>query len=185
MPKRVSGKRYAQALFDLAVAQDQADQWAESLEVATQALQDEQFRALLMSAQVPVSERINAVNRVLHDQPDMVRNLVALLVSRGLAELMPQVQTGYQALLDEYRGRQQVEVTAAIRLTIRDQQQIRRFVTGLINREVVLSTKVDQAVLGGLIIQIGDRLLDGSTRARLEGLRKQIRADVTASAGSH
>jgi F-type H+-transporting ATPase subunit delta len=50
---------------------------------------------------------------------------------------------------------------------------------------VVLSTKVDQAVLGGLIIQIGDRLLDGSTRARLEGLRKQIRADVTASAGSH
>ena len=185
MAKRVSGKRYAQALFDLAVEQDQADQWAESLEAAAQALQDEQFRALLMSAQMPVAERVKAVNQVLEGQPEMVRNLVALLVSRGLVELIPQVRTGYQALLDEYRGRQQVEVTSAIRLTIRDQQQITRFVTGLINREVVLSAKVDASILGGVIIQIGDQLLDGSTRARLEGLRKQIRADVTASAGSH
>ncbi len=182
MPKRVSGKRYAQALFDLAVEQDQADQWAESLRVATHALQDDQFRALLKHAQVPVADRIGAVNRVLKGQPDMVCNLVALLVSRGLVDLMPQVKAGYQMLLDEHRGRQQVQVTSAVRLTARDQQQISRFVGRLINREVVLSTNVDDKILGGLVIEIGDQLLDGSTRARLEALRKQIRSSVAAPA---
>ena len=183
MPKRVSGKRYAQALFDLAVEQNQADQWAESLQVAAQALEDGQFRALLTHAQVPVADRISAANQVLEGEPQLVRNLVALLVARGLVNLMPQVQAGYQMLLDEYRGRQQVEVTSAVRLTVRDQQQISRFVGGLINREVVLSSKVDAEILGGLIIEIGDQLLDGSTRARLEGLRKQVRSSVTAPAG--
>ncbi|MSQ06053.1 MAG: F0F1 ATP synthase subunit delta [Dehalococcoidia bacterium] len=183
MPKRVSGKRYAQALFDLAVEHNQADQWAESLQVATEAVQDDQFRALLTHAQVPVADRIGAVNQVLEGQPVLVRNLVALLVSRGMVNLMPQVQAGYQMLLDEYRGRQQVEVTSAVRLTVRDQHQISRFVHGLINREVVLTSKVDPEILGGVIIQIGDQLLDGSTRARLEGLRKQVRSHVAAPAG--
>ncbi len=96
---------------------------------------------------------------------------------------MRQVQAGSQMLLDEDRGRQQVEVTSAVRLTARDQQQISRFVGGLINREVVLSTKVDEEILGGVIIQIGDQLLDGSTRARLEGLRKQVRSSVAVPAG--
>jgi len=76
-----------------------------------------------------------------------------------------------------------VEITSAVALTQGDRQHITRFVGDLIGRDVVLTTSVDENILGGLIIQIGDRLLDGSTRARLEGLRKQLRSDVLASAG--
>ena len=52
---------------------------------------------------------------------------------------------------------------------------------GLINKEVVVAAQVDESILGGLIIQIGDQLLDGSTRTQLENLRKRIRSEVAPS----
>ena len=61
-------------------------------------------------------------------------------------------------------------------------ERINSFVTGLVRREVVLTTKVDESILGGLVIQIGDRLLDGSTKARLDGLRNRLHTEIAASA---
>jgi F-type H+-transporting ATPase subunit delta len=51
----------------------------------------------------------------------------------------------------------------------------------LVRREVVLTTKVDESILGGLVIQIGDKLLDGSTKARLEALRNTLHTEIVAS----
>ena len=62
-----------------------------------------------------------------------------------------------------------------------DQQEVDRiaqFVSGLIDKEVVVSTQVDESILGGIIIQIGDQLLDGSTRSKLEGLRSRLHSDI-------
>ena len=87
---------------------------------------------------------------------------------------------GYKNLLDEYRGRQQVEVTSAVPLTNEEVERIRQFVADIIKKEVVVVPQVDEDILGGVIIQIGDRLLDGSTRARLEGMRKQIKSEIAA-----
>ena len=58
---------------------------------------------------------------------------------------------------------------------------IRSFVSGLINKEIVVAAQVDESILGGLIIQVGDQLLDGSTRTQLENLRKQIRSEAAPS----
>ena len=85
-------------------------------------------------------------------------------------------------MVDEYRGRQRVEVTSAVPLDAGEVERISRFVSELIQKEVVVSTEVDEAILGGVIIQIGDQLLDGSVRSRLEGLRRQVRSGVIATA---
>ena len=60
--------------------------------------------------------------------------------------------------------------------------RINSFVAGLVRREVVLTTNVDESIIGGLVIQIGDRLLDGSTKARLDGLRNRLHTEIAASA---
>ena len=78
--------------------------------------------------------------------------------------------------MDEYRGRQRVEVTSAVPLDAGEVERISRFVSALIQKEVVVSTEVDEAILGGVIIQVGDQLLDGSVRSRLESLRRQVRS---------
>src|SRR5918992_1819593 len=158
MPKRVSGKRYAQALFELAVEHNQLDQWAEDLRFTDQVLQDEEFLALLQHAEVPLERKISAVDTVLQDVSPLIKNLVYLLITRGAVGLIHQVQIRYNQMLDEYRGRQRVEVTSAVPLEDQELERITRFVANLIQKEVVVSTHVDESILGGVIIQIGDQL---------------------------
>jgi F-type H+-transporting ATPase subunit delta len=181
MPKRVSGKRYAQALFGLGVQHNQLGQWAEELRFADRVLQDEEFLAFLQHAEIPLERKISAVDTVLHDVNDMIKNLIYLLITRGAVDLIHEVQIGYNQMLDEHRGRQQVEVTSAVPLEDQELERITLFAANLVQKEVAVSTHVDEAILGGVIIQIGDQLLDGSTRSRLEELRKQIRSDVAIS----
>ena len=180
--RRVSGKRYAQALFELAVERDQVDQWADDLSFVDQSLQNAELRLFLEHADVPAAEKIKAIDAGLPGVDPLVRNLVALLVTRGQVRLAHDVQAAYRNLLDEHRGRQPVEVTSAVPLDPREVERIGHFVVDLIHKQPVISTVVDESILGGVIIQIGDQLLDGSTRARLEGLRSKIRSDVFMSA---
>jgi F-type H+-transporting ATPase subunit delta len=182
MAKRVSGRRFAQALFELAVEQDQLEQWGGDLRFADQVLQDEEFKAFLSHAEVPLARKTGALEAVLEQVNPLVRNLVSLLVSRGIVDLIHDVQVAYQLLLDQHMGRQQVEITSAVPLNDQELEQITRFVTELTKKEVAVSTQVDELILGGVVIQIGDQLLDGSTRSRLEEMRKQIRSEGMATA---
>ena len=174
MPAQVSGKRYAQAIFELAREQDQLDQWAGDLQLVDQALQDEEFKAFLKHAKVPAADKVRAISTVLSTVHPLVQNLVHILVSGGLVDLLPQLHQAYEALLDEHLGRQRVEVTSAIPLEDRELERITIFLSGLIQKEVVATTVVDETILGGVVIRMGDRLLDGSARSRLEGLRNRL-----------
>ena len=182
MPGSATAKRYAQAAFDLAQQRDQLDQWAADLLVVTTALQDEEFRLFLDHAKVPLARKVSAVQEAFQGTEPMVLNLVSLLVSGNLVELAPQVETWYQHLLNQRRGRQDVEVRSAVELEEPEKQRVSQFVTRLIEKEVVLHTQVDPEILGGLVIRIGDRLIDGSTRSRLAGLGRQLQRD-SAGAG--
>lgn len=171
MPKRVSGKRYAEAIFELALQEDQVEQWATELELVSQVLQDEEFGGFLKHADVPVDQKIKSIDSVLAQVHPLVRNMAKLLVSKGLVDLAGELKEAYAGLWDKHAGRQRVEVTSAVVLDQQEVDRIAQFVSGLINKEVVVSTQVDESILGGIIIQIGDQLLDGSTRSRLDSLR--------------
>jgi len=178
MPKRVSGRRYAEAIFELALQEDQVEQWATELELVSQVLQDEDFSGFLKHADVPVDQKIKSIDSVLAQVHPLVRNMVKLLVSKGLVDLAGELQEAYAGLWDKHAGRQRVEVTSAVVLDQQEVDRIAQFVSGLIDKEVVVSTQVDESILGGIIIQIGDQLLDGSTRSKLEGLRSRLHSDI-------
>ena len=181
MPVQVSGKRYAQAIFELAREQDKLDQWAGDLQLVEQALQEEDFKAFLKHADVSTVDKVRAIGNVLGAVDPLVQNLVHILVSGGMVDLLPQLHEAYEALLDEHLGRQRVEVTSAIPLEDRELERITTFLSGLINKEVVATTVVDESILGGVVIRVGDRLLDGSARSRLEGLRTRLHGGVSLS----
>lgn len=182
MARQLSGKRYAQAIFDLALKNDQAEQWGEDLAVVAEVFEDSEFTALLKHADVPAANKLAATASVLAGINPLVRNLVDLLVSKNSVDSIAGVYSGYGELLDRHLGRQRVEITTAVPLESAETDRISSFVNGLINNEVVLTTMVDESIIGGLVIQIGDRLLDGSTKARLDGLRNRLHTEIAASA---
>ena len=182
MAQQLSGKRYAQAIFDLALENNQVEQWGEDLAVVAEVFEDAEFSALLKHADMPAADKLKATASVLADVNTLVRNLVDLLVSKNSVDSIRSVYSGYTELLDQHLGRQRVEITTAVPLESVEADRINSFVRGLIRRDVVLTTRVDESILGGLVIQIGDRLLDGSTKARLVSLRNRLHTEIAAAA---
>ena len=181
MAKQVSGDRYARALFELASEKGTVDDWLVQLDLAVQVLNDDAFRALLNHAEVSLLRKREAVEAVLAEVDPMVQNLISLLVARGSVGVVGDVYDNYTRLVDIAKGRQRVELTSAVELEDNQIDKIKVFVEGLVKKEVVIHTSVDESILGGIVIQIGDQLLDGSTKTQLEGLRKQVRSEVVVS----
>ena len=181
MAKQVSGDRYARALFELASEKGTVDDWLVQLDLAVQVLNDDEFRALLNHAEVSLLRKREAVEAVLAEVDPMVQNLISLLVARGSVGVVGDVYDNYTRLVDIAKGRQRVELTSAVELEDNQIDKIKVFVECLVIKEVVIHTSVDESILGGIVIQIGDQLLDGSTKTQLEGLRKQVRSEVVVS----
>ena len=182
MPRRASAKRYAQAAFYIASAHEKREQWASDLSLMKEALQNEDLRTFLEHAKVPLSQKVWTIGEVFREADPLVQNLLSLLVSRGYVELVPEIEQCYQQLLNEFRGKEEVEVSSAVPLDDTEMERIGRFLASLIQKEVVLASRVDESILGGLVIKVRDQLIDGSTRTRLEELGKRLQRD-TARAG--
>ena len=178
MANRLSGQRYAQAIFELALENQQLEQWDQDLRLAADVLRDDEFALFLGHADGPQERKISAIASVLSEAHPLVQNMVSLLVSRGGVAAMRDVQEGYSQLLDDHLGRQRAEVTTAVPLEAEELERVTEFVGQLVGREVVISAHVDENILGGLIVQIGDQLLDGSTATGLERMRQIVRAQA-------
>ena len=183
MPKSTSGKRYAQAIFDLAVERNLVDEWAGDLSAISEAVQEEELKAFLQHAKVPLNNKLQVISRAFGSADPIVQNLVSLLISRGLTDQVGQVEEWYLRLLNQRRGREDVEVWSAVDLDDAEKDRVKNFLEGLLQKEVELHTQVDPEILGGLVMRVGDKLIDGSAKARLERMGRQLQRE-TMEAGA-
>jgi F-type H+-transporting ATPase subunit delta len=90
--------------------------------------------------------------------------------------VLPAILSEYQRLLDESQGRERAEVTAALDLDEAQRARLGRQLSTLLDKEVVLTARTDEEVIGGVLVRIGDRIIDGSARGRLRSLRQSVLA---------
>jgi F-type H+-transporting ATPase subunit delta len=180
-------KRYAQAVFEIAQAQgpDQMegalDAWSAELAQISQVLENTELRVFLQHVKVRLKQKMKAIGEVLPEVSPMARNLLALLVSRGLADRVPGVEAEFRRLVDQHRGVERVKVYSAVALEDGERERVTSFVKEAMGRQVVLEEEVDSSIIGGLIIRVGDKLLDGSTRTKLEDLKRGLESATVGS----
>ena len=174
MPAGASVKRYAQAAFQLALETDALDQWGQELGQVAQASDEPELRAFWEHAKVPTDQKLALVDQALPDGQPLVRNLISLLILRGLAGRLPEIYAEYRRLVNEHQGRVQVDVTSAVPLEDAQRDRISNALRGIVNKDIELVTHVDPSILGGLVLMVEDKLIDGSTRARLQRLRRNM-----------
>ena len=180
MAARNWAKRYAQAIYEIATAQDPTlvetalDDWARELRLIGEALDNREFRVFLQHAKVPLARKVEAVREVFSEVSPLARNLLSLIVSRGLVDQVKQVEEEYRHLVDRHRGMERVSVYSAIALEDPEKERIVRFVQEMTDSKAVLDAQVDPSIIGGLVIRIGDKLLDGSTKSKLENLKEEL-----------
>ena len=174
MPGRGSARRHAQAIFQIARATGNLEKWGEELKGVAQAVADSVLSLLLESPRLALAEKVALLKERLPGADPLVLNYAGLLVDRGRQRLAGEIAEEYERLLDAYHGIEHAEVITAVPLEVEEGELLAQRLAGMVGKRVVVKTKVDPAIVGGLVARVGDRLLDGSTRTRLELLRKSL-----------
>jgi F-type H+-transporting ATPase subunit delta len=175
-----AARRYAEAAFQLATRDDALDAYAEGLELAVQMLAGEEARDIVRNPARPLRERIEFVSGMLERRvPEPVFKLVGLLVERGRVDRLPDVAAEYHRLLNAERDVVEALATTALPLTGDETSALQRKVAEMTGRTVDLRVEVDDSLIGGLTVRVGDTLYDASVRGRLERLRERLVAGAT------
>ena len=174
MRRTSSGKRYAQAAFDLALKQNELERWQEGLGKIADITKDEGLMASLQNPRLPFEVKKGFLQKRLGDIPPLVFNLALLLVSGGIFSLIRAISQQYNDLLDAHRGIERSKVIAALPLGDEEQKAISGTLGEIVNRKVVIDVHVDPSIIGGFIARIRDTLIDGSIRQRLEALKERL-----------
>lgn len=170
-----SANRYAKAIFELATEEHQIDAWSRRLGVVRAVLDDPGASAILDNPSVPIETRMKAVEAL--DLPGIGpqgMNLMRLLVASGRTGRIAEIVDQFEVLADDAAGRVRATVTTAIPLSDGDRDSLRRDLSTQLGKDVRLASRVDPSILGGLILQVGDRLTDASVASRLEQLRRAV-----------
>lgn len=170
-----AARRYADAAFELASRDDRHDAWRDGLELAAQLLGDERVAAIVDNPAIALADREAVVDKLLAKRAsDSVRNLVLLLVQRGRIDILPAVAAQYHRLLNQERGIVAATVTSATELDAAETKAVHARIEKMLGSTVELATSVDDSLIGGLTVRVGDRYIDASVRGRLERLRDQL-----------
>jgi F-type H+-transporting ATPase subunit delta len=171
-------RRYAKALFSLAVDSGRVEPWSESLSSLAGALRaDPDLHAVVADPLHAREERRAIAERLaravaLDEAP---ANLLLLLADRNRLDRLAEVLRAFGELADQQLGRLRARVTSAVALEDGAVQALSRRLSELTRQTVLLERTVEPDLLGGVVAQVGSVVYDGSVRTQLEDLRRSLK----------
>ncbi len=169
-------RTYARVLFDLASAADAVDAADEGLRGVAKAVRGHvDLRTALIDTGVP-ADRKRAVLREIFGEsvsPEVLA-VVTLAVERGRADVLTEVARVFGEIAEAERGIVVAEVTTAVALDERLRASITDKLAAALDRPVTLRERVDASIVGGVIIKVGGRVLDGSISSQLDAVRMNL-----------
>lgn len=168
------GGRYATALFELAHESKVLDPVAADLAALDRMLaESEDLRRLVASPVITRDEQDRAMTAILASMGahDLTRRVVGLMARKRRLFALADVIRAYRRLLAARRGEVAAEVTSAHALTADQHADLAAALKRALGREVAVETRVDPALIGGLVVQVGSRMIDNSLRTKLQRLQ--------------
>ena len=166
---------YARALFEVAKENDVLDQVRDELGEFAEALdENRELRLFFFSPYFASEEKRDGVEKVVGDADERTVNFLKLLAERHRMPVLPRIKNEFDELWREENKLLPVQVTSAVELDEELVKGIGRRIEDQTGRKVELSSDVDPEVLGGLVLRVGNMVLDASVRSRLEQVRKQV-----------
>jgi F-type H+-transporting ATPase subunit delta len=169
---RSTARRYAEAAFEIAERDDSMDVWLAAMAVADERLTLPDVARLLANPAVPATSRVEVLERILGDDvTGPARNLFALMIRRGRFELVSAVVREFRRLYARREGIVEAVVTSAIELDEAERTALHERLVAMTGSRVEMELNIDAELLGGVQVRLGDELIDGSVRGRLERMR--------------
>tara|TARA_Y100001970_G_scaffold159791_1_gene195527 strand:- start:11921 stop:12460 length:540 start_codon:yes stop_codon:yes gene_type:complete len=169
----VAGRRYALALGEIASENDSFDHWANLLNDASLIYQNPESESLFTSNEVNDEDFVSVLKVAFTNLDDLNMNFLRLLKKKNRLNLLPSIASYFQEIVDDNAGIVRGEVIAAVSIE-NDLSEIESSLSKKLNKKVILSSSIDQSIIGGIKIRIGDRLFDGTVKSKLNKLKEDL-----------
>jgi F-type H+-transporting ATPase subunit delta len=172
---------YARSLFEVALEQGKLDLLREQLAQFADALQgNRDLRIFFFSPYFSTKEKQDALHRLLVDADPQFLNFLELLIENHRTPVIFRVRRAFEARWEQENRLLPVEITSAIELDEATTGSVAQRIGESTGRRVTLTTRVDPAIIGGIVVRVGNSILDASIRNRLEQLRRQVAHGASA-----
>jgi F-type H+-transporting ATPase subunit delta len=172
-------RRYARALFSLALEEGGHERAGDELDAVAQALRaSNEARTMVENPGYTQAQR-HALVEILVQKlllSPLVANFLRLLVDRHRLAELPAIARAYAEMLDEKIGRVRATVTSAKPMTDEELRRVREALAAATRRSIVLDSRTDPKIVGGLVAQVGPKVWDGSIKTQLERLRRDLKS---------
>ena len=166
---------YARALFEVANEHDSLDEIRDQLGAFADAMHDNrQFAVFFFSPYFSVPEKKNGLRRAVKDPNPEFENFLEALIERHRMPAIFRIRTEFESLWDEERRLLPVTITSAVTLDDATIKGISDRIGSQVDRQIEVSAEVDPDILGGIVLRVGNLILDASIKNRLEQLRQQV-----------
>ena len=171
-------RNYAEALLELARRAEDPAGWGKLIrDIANGVEQDITLKHFLESPKISEAQKNEVFFQALGDRvPRHFLRFMQTLVRKRRQMLIPEIAIEYDNLLDIHEGRVHANVTVARQATEAEENSIAAELSRVIGKTVVPHMSVNPAILGGVVVKIGDTVMDGSVRRRLARLKGQMLA---------
>ena len=177
-------RRYAEAVFDLAIRQNTLDRTLEDVREIAQLFAIRKLSYLLREPNIPAKRKEAALRQALADKvlPTSL-NLALLVVQRELVEDMPGIANELEQRVLDFRNQAIAEVTTAAPLDTAQQALVKKALEQHTGKNVIMHTRIDPRIMGGIVARVGDQVIDGSVRSRLAALQQRLLNNVSTAQG--
>ncbi len=169
-------EKYSMALFELAEEQNLLDVVKDELDAVSALLMgDAELKGFISNPRVPMVAKHDVLKQVFADkvQP-FVFNFLLLMTERKREAVLPEIIRDYKRFLNEKNGIIEAHVTTARALSVEEQESLARQLGKKLNSQVVLEKTIDPGIMGGVIVRVGDKLIDGSVGRQLKRLEMAL-----------
>jgi F-type H+-transporting ATPase subunit delta len=174
--RETAARRYAEAAFQIGRADGTLERWELDLATLRAALEDPELKALVVHPAITYRDKERVLRRVVSGVSDEALNLALLMIRRGRPGAIGRMVEDFGERVRRERGIDLAEVRTALPLEEEQRAAIAARLRELTGNRIEIHEVVDEALIGGITVRIGDRLYDASVRNRLERLRARLTA---------
>jgi F-type H+-transporting ATPase subunit delta len=170
----LQSKRYSQAVFELALERNELDKWQIDLGALDDLAKDIELVSAMDNPKFSYENKIKLLANQIKSVSKLAANLACLLVNKGSFRMLSEIYSEYRLMLDSYRGIEKAEVITAIPLEENEISSLAQQLGIMSGKKINLSLLVDPQIIGGIIVRIGGKIIDGSTRSQLVALKIEL-----------
>ena len=178
MKQTILAKRYAKAIFTVGQEQEKYEEYDEVLQgLAGMYATHPEVVDALTNPLYPMDVKENVMKGIVASMKvdTIMGNFLNLLVQKKRAEILPEIAASYKTMVDDAKNISHGNVISAVELSDELKENVQKILEKLTGKKVELTTSVDQSIIGGIIAQVGDLVLDGSIKTQLAGLKDSIK----------